>query len=387
MSNRQNPSPAKRTPRPSTPEAEGSFPSTPYFDEAAYRCTCDTPDASGNWICCDSDDCPVGWHHWECVWVTEEPSGDWLCPRCSLKSNTEAEIQKQRTVAKMSMFPKLGKTAAIDLIDTLDRENRSGQVVRAKRGIAIKKGPPKKERSKWIGWVEMTSEDEDDPKQSIFASQEADFVAEEKQTKARATQSKGRPTRSRTVKGTPKAAAGAKKEGGIESDEEEIDQENPTRKADPEPPFHHHHHHLLLLGPIPRQPDQPPPKARKTSTPVPNPSPKPPNPPPPALSSQTTHSLPTTAPSPNQDSPFATTVRHPSDVPSMPLTSSAAAMVIDTDEQGRTPIDNEERGRAAPIITSTAPDGSSSVDYWSYRTNTWSTIPLSAMRSTLPRLL
>lgn len=279
----------------------------------------------------------------------------------------------------MSIFPKLGKTATTDLNDTLGRENKSGRIVadkarvRAQKGIAVKKAPRKKEKSKWIGWVEMTSEDEDDPKQSIFASQEAVIVAEEKRTEARATQPTERPTRSRTVKGTPKVAAGAKKEAGTESDEEEIEEEDPMRKSDPKPPHNTRH------------PSQPPPKAPNTPFPPPNLSPKTPNPPPPALSSQTTHSPPIMAPSSNQGSPFATTARDPSDYPL--ATTARHPSAVPSPPPASMVIDTEERGRAAPIITSIAPDGSSSVDYWSYRTNTWCTIPLSAMRSTLPRLL
>ena len=323
--------------------------------------------------------------------MTEEPSGEWLCPKCSLKSTKEAEIQKQRPEAMMSVIAKLGKTATSDLNDTLSRENQSGQIItdrakiRAQKGIAIRKVPPKKERPKWIGWVEMTSEDEDDHRQSIFASQEAVIVAEEKRMEARAIKSKERPTRSRTVKETAKIAAGAKKEAGTESDEEGIDQEDPTRKADSRPPFHNHH----LLAPIPSQPKQPPKNATNKSNPPLNPSPKTPNALPPALSSQSAPFPPRPVPSSNpgnpstitvqdpSDLPLTITAQHPSDVPSTPPLSGAATMVIDTEEPGRA---------ASPIITSIAPDGSSSVDYWSYRTNTWCTIPLSAMRSTLPRL-
>ena len=323
--------------------------------------------------------------------MTEEPSGEWLCSKCSLKSTKEAEIQKQRPEAKMSVIAKLAKTATSDLNETLSRENQSGQIVadkakiRAQKGIAIKKAPWKKERSKWIGWVEMTSEDESDHRQRIFTSRETVIVAEEKRTDARAIQAKEKPTRSRTVKGTPKVAASAKKKAGTESDEEDTEEEDPTQKADSRPTFHHHH----LLAPIPSPADQPPKNATNKSTSPLNPSPKTPNALPPALSSQSTPFPPHPVPSSNQGNPstiavqhpsdlrLATTTQYPSDVPSTPPLSGAATTFIDTEEPGRA---------AAPIITSIAPDGSGSVDYWSYRTNTWCKIPLSAMRSTLPRL-
>ncbi|KAL9132863.1 MAG: hypothetical protein Q9175_005959 [Cornicularia normoerica] len=83
---------------------------------------------------------------------------------------------------------------------------------------------------------------------------------------------------------------------------------------------------------------------------------------------------PNAPPDASSDSTLALTVRHSSEVPSTPP-ASGAAMIIDTEEPGWT-----------TIIISVAPDGSSSVDYWSYRTDTWCTIPLSALRSTLPRV-
>ncbi|KAF6229420.1 hypothetical protein HO133_007536 [Letharia lupina] len=204
--------------------------------------------------------------------------------------------------------------------------------------------------------------------ESVFAAQRAVNVADGRRTKARATQPMERPTRSRTLGGTSKQAAKGKKGARKESKEEKPDEEDRTQTAVPK----NQHEYL---EPVPRLPKRTPTNAVGASIPPPDVSAEATNPTTPALSAQATHSPPSGLPDPSEDSTFAITVRRPSEVPSVPP-ASGAAMVIDTEEQGWT-----------PLVTSVAPDGGSSVDYWSYRTNTWCTIPLSAIRSTLPRLL
>lgn len=252
----------------------------------------------------------------------------------------------------MPIFRKLGKMVSTDPHDALDRANRSGKVVadktpvRVKKGTAIKKTPPKKSTSRWKGWVEITSECEEADQESIGAAHGAVFA----EGKARAARSKEKLTGSRMLRGTSKLAARVMEETRLESKDEEMDEEGSTREADPQIPT------IAVSKSI-----YPPEIAANPTTP--------------AVGSQVLQSPPSALPDSSQDSIFAITLRHPSEVPST-LPASGAAMVIDTDEQGWT-----------PIITSLAPDGSSSVDYWSYRTNTWCTIPRSAIRSTLPRLL
>ncbi|XP_060854366.1 inhibitor of growth protein 5-like [Rhopalosiphum padi] len=36
----------------------------------------------GKMIACDNSCCPIEWFHFECVNVTTEPKGKWLCPKC-----------------------------------------------------------------------------------------------------------------------------------------------------------------------------------------------------------------------------------------------------------------------------------------------------------------
>lgn len=36
----------------------------------------------GNMVACDNPNCKYEWFHWDCVGLTEEPSGKWYCPAC-----------------------------------------------------------------------------------------------------------------------------------------------------------------------------------------------------------------------------------------------------------------------------------------------------------------
>lgn len=33
-------------------------------------------------IGCDNDNCEYQWFHYECVNITKQPLGEWLCPTC-----------------------------------------------------------------------------------------------------------------------------------------------------------------------------------------------------------------------------------------------------------------------------------------------------------------
>lgn len=158
------------------------------------------PDASRKWVHCDSVDCPIGWHHWECVSVTEKPHGDWYCPRCKLESSEDAEVPEQRREERTSTVPKIGKTAAANSKGTLEHGNKNGRTVvdkghvRVKKGTAIKKTPSKK-RPQWVGWAETSSESEGEDKGSVGAARKAGTVSEGRRTKAHASQSKRRPSK------------------------------------------------------------------------------------------------------------------------------------------------------------------------------------------------
>lgn len=50
-------------------------------DDDTKYCICDSV-SYGNMVGCDNDDCVRQWFHWDCVGLTKEPTGDWLCPEC-----------------------------------------------------------------------------------------------------------------------------------------------------------------------------------------------------------------------------------------------------------------------------------------------------------------
>lgn len=35
-------------------------------------------------IGCDRDYCPIEWFHFDCVGITEAPSGKWICAECKV---------------------------------------------------------------------------------------------------------------------------------------------------------------------------------------------------------------------------------------------------------------------------------------------------------------
>ncbi|CAG8698087.1 15794_t:CDS:2, partial [Funneliformis mosseae] len=39
----------------------------------------------GNMIQCDHPRCENAWYHWDCVGLTQQPSGQWFCPDCEFR--------------------------------------------------------------------------------------------------------------------------------------------------------------------------------------------------------------------------------------------------------------------------------------------------------------
>ena len=193
--------------------------------DTVYRCDCGDPEASANWICCDRDDCPVGWYHWKCVQVTDEPSGNWSCPKCSHKSQEKRQLPDQPTEVKTTVLPNLAKAAAARSPSTATRKKKGGNAVvdkghvRVKKGTAIKKPTPKKTRR--IEWVEITSEDEDEDEEERIKPVKDAFTAAERTAlmKARATQSNKKRTQSQKRQGSSKRASKTTKEVGFQPEE------------------------------------------------------------------------------------------------------------------------------------------------------------------------
>lgn len=45
-------------------------------------CSC-KGDEYGRMICCDNENCPIGWYHYLCEGITRKPKGQWYCKMCS----------------------------------------------------------------------------------------------------------------------------------------------------------------------------------------------------------------------------------------------------------------------------------------------------------------
>ena len=44
-------------------------------------CLCEDEEY-GKMVACDNTFCGVKWFHFDCVGLTTEPKGEWLCPNC-----------------------------------------------------------------------------------------------------------------------------------------------------------------------------------------------------------------------------------------------------------------------------------------------------------------
>lgn len=45
-------------------------------------CICKTPDDGRPMLQCDNDDCEIGWFHFDCIGIMEEPQNAWFCDIC-----------------------------------------------------------------------------------------------------------------------------------------------------------------------------------------------------------------------------------------------------------------------------------------------------------------
>ncbi|UJO16283.1 Chromatin modification-related protein [Fulvia fulva] len=61
-------------------------------DETIY-CYCKKV-SFGDMVGCDNDNCPYQWFHYKCVGVSEEPTGEWLCPTCRVLPRNKLKIEK-----------------------------------------------------------------------------------------------------------------------------------------------------------------------------------------------------------------------------------------------------------------------------------------------------
>lgn len=185
-------------------------------DPSRSKCSCGTGDGTGDYIECDNETCKVGWYHWECVQVTEHITGTWLCPNCSPSAAFYIKQLVKRPAAP-SPVPKVEKagtpagsigkrreqgsaasSAASIYKKTAERANlKRGQQEQeqetvletkskeeANKGVAVKKPAAKKPKAKWIGWVEMTSDGEEEFKKTVDAQWSVEDAVLGKRTRA-----------------------------------------------------------------------------------------------------------------------------------------------------------------------------------------------------------
>ena len=141
-------------------------------DPSSYKCSCGTGDGSGDYIQCDNDDCKLSWYHWECVQVTEAPAGTWLCPSCS----PSASFYIKQLVTKRAASPVVPKVEMRDeAAGSKTRKQKQKPVLEtkekdvAKKGVAVKKRGEETPKPKWKGWMELSSDGEQDFKKKVDA--------------------------------------------------------------------------------------------------------------------------------------------------------------------------------------------------------------------------
>lgn len=178
----------------------------------------------------------MGWYHWECVQVTEEPVGTWLCPSCSpnaafyvkqlvkgpagqppnpnsgkaatkLSSKNKEPVQKPRksaTKAKEPMpSPKHFGGPLRSEMQERNTDTRKPQV--ANKGIAVKKPAPEKPKPKWVGWIELASDDEEQFKEKVEAQWRVEEGLSGKRTRASKSVAEANETGSRKRRASSRA--------------------------------------------------------------------------------------------------------------------------------------------------------------------------------------
>ena len=143
-------------------------------DPSSYECSCGTGDGSGDYIQCDNEKCELSWYHWECVQVTEAPAGTWLCPSCS-PSATFYVKQLVTKRAASPVVPKIEMTDEAAGSKTGKQKQKQKPMLEikekdvAKKGVAVKKHGEVKPKPKWRGWVELSSDGEQEFKKNVDA--------------------------------------------------------------------------------------------------------------------------------------------------------------------------------------------------------------------------
>ena len=158
--------------------------------------------------------------------MVEEPVGTWLCPTCSPNKAFYAKQLVQKREAS-PLVPKAEKADEPAGSRVRQQERKREQVptlgIRekevAKKGVAVKRPAAPKPKPRWVGWVELSSEGEEDFKKRVDAQWRIDDVISG--TRRRASKAVGEDTEtgSRTLRRTSRIG-GRKRIVETDSDEE-----------------------------------------------------------------------------------------------------------------------------------------------------------------------
>ena len=78
------------------PSADGAAEEAGYEDDGddnKLYCVCHSI-SHGNMVACDNENCPNEWFHWECVGLTQEPKGRWLCADCEKLPKNQLKLAR-----------------------------------------------------------------------------------------------------------------------------------------------------------------------------------------------------------------------------------------------------------------------------------------------------
>ena len=106
--------------------------------------------------------------------VAEEPVGTWLCPSCSPSAAFYIQqLVKARAVTPSSRKARKAARPTSSSSSTTEKDPEPGATKGkvARKGVAVKKSVAEKPKPKprWVGWIELPSEDEEEYKKKVDA--------------------------------------------------------------------------------------------------------------------------------------------------------------------------------------------------------------------------
>lgn len=165
--------------------------------------------------------------------MVEEPVGTWLCPTCSPNKAFYAKqlVQKREDSPLVPEAEKADEPAGSGV---WQQEREREQVLTlgtrekevAKKGVAVKRPAAPKPKPRWVGWVELSSEGEEDFKTRVDAQWSVDNVISGKRRRASKAVGEDTETGSRTLR------RNSRRKRIIETDSDEEEGESVYQEKD-----------------------------------------------------------------------------------------------------------------------------------------------------------